>query len=596
MSHEDALGSEAFIAGSQPDYTSVAPVPSALYATPATLTRPLRVLLVAPERVPQWLSTFTEIAAGSGWITVSVLPVKGATLPAVSSVPAHLRLLLGFERIVRRRPAPSLSTVAIRARDSVAVEPALPVDVGLTQVSTCARRLQPDLALSLGPAAWSEVLADCARLGCWNIHANLVDAHHAGLGLLASLAERNSATELALQLEGATPSPWSMAKSFGATRYGSFAIQRESAFRKLPLLLLRMLHRLATDGRATPPRVAVLRQATGPTVGVIASARSLAITLSTALRWRVQKDRRPIPWHLVLRQGSAPLDPGAPRIPASATLQAPPGDYWADPCAIEASGRQLVFVEEMNPSRKGVIACLELGRDSATRLGLALEEETHLSYPQVFQWKDQWYMTVESAQMRRVSLYQATSFPLGWQRVADLISDRVCADPTLYFHEGRWYLFATVAENGNGTWDELFLFVSDHLTGPFQPHPANPIVSDVRRARPAGRLFVHEGRLVRPAQDCAANYGSALVFNHVVELSPTHYEERTLSRLAPDWADSLVACHTYSVAGTLEVLDARGYPAVGASRMPLVIHRVDSKLESAPAAISGTRRLPADTR
>jgi hypothetical protein len=43
-------------------------------------------------------------------------------------------------------------------------------------------------------------------------------------------------------------------------------------------------------------------------------------------------------------------------------------------------------------------------------------------------------------------------------------------------------------------------------------------------------------------------------------LSPTHYEERPLSRLAPDWAPRLVACHTYSASDTFEVLDARGDP------------------------------------
>jgi hypothetical protein len=595
LTYDETLNQEHGSVGSASMCAPMAPSP--LYATPATLTRPLRMLLVAPERVPQWLSTFVEIAAGCAWITVSVLPVSGAELPAVSRVPAHLRLLLAFERLVRRRPNPSLSAVEIGGQGGVAVEPAVPANMELVQVGSCARKLQPDLVLSLGPAPWSEVLADCTRLGCWNIDANLVDARHAGLGLLACLAKRDSATELALELDGASRSPWSRAASFGATRYGSFTAQRETAFRKLPLLLLRMLHRLAADDLAMPPRVSVLRQTSGPTVGLIASARALATTFATTLQWRVQKNRRPIPWHLVFRQESVPLDPGAPQVRTSATLQAPRGNYWADPCAIEVAGRQLVFVEEMNRTRKGVIACLELGHESASRFGLALEEQAHLSYPQVFQWNDQWYMTVESAQMQRVSLYQAISFPLGWQRVGDLIYDRVCADPTLHFHEGRWYLFTTVAENRNGTWDELFLFVSDDLTGPFKPHPANPIVSDVRRARPAGRLFVHEGRLIRPAQDCAANYGSALVFNHVVELSPTHYQERTLSRLAPDWADSLVACHTYSAAGALEVLDARGYPAAGTPRLQLVDRsaRLDTR-ESAPAAMTVIERLPADTR
>jgi hypothetical protein len=85
-------------------------------------------------------------------------------------------------------------------------------------------------------------------------------------------------------------------------------------------------------------------------------------------------------------------------------------------------------------------------------------------------------------------------------------------------------------------------------------------VSDVRRARPAGRLFHHQGRLIRPSQDCAIGYGKALVFNEVLELGPTVYRERTLSRLAPDWAFALDGCHTYNHDGSIEVLDVLGYP------------------------------------
>ena len=76
-------------------------------------------------------------------------------------------------------------------------------------------------------------------------------------------------------------------------------------------------------------------------------------------------------------------------------------------------------------------------------------------------------------------------------------------------------------------------------------------------------MFRHGDRLIRPAQDCASHYGSAIVFNEVLELTPARYGERVLARLAPDWSPTLVACHTYSAAGGLEVLDVRGYPSSG---------------------------------
>lgn len=74
----------------------------------------------------------------------------------------------------------------------------------------------------------------------------------------------------------------------------------------------------------------------------------------------------------------------------------------------------------------------------------------------------------------------------------------------------------------------------------------------------AGRLFLRDGRLIRPGQDCAAGYGKALVFNEVLELGPTTYRERTLSRFAPRLACALDGCHTYSADGDIEVLDVLG--------------------------------------
>ena len=172
------------------------------------------------------------------------------------------------------------------------------------------------------------------------------------------------------------------------------------------------------------------------------------------------------------------------------------------------------------------------------------------------------------ARSRRALRGRPPSFPLQWQRVDDLVTGRVCVDPALHFHEGHWYLFANVAESGNSTWDELFLFVSERTPWvlPIQD-PCNPIVSDVRRARLAGRLFSRDGKLIRPAQDCSPGYGAAVVFNEVLELDPAITANACCRGSAPDWSASLDGCHTYSAAGGIEVLDAHGVaPAATAIR------------------------------
>jgi hypothetical protein len=59
-----------------------------------------------------------------------------------------------------------------------------------------------------------------------------------------------------------------------------------------------------------------------------------------------------------------------------------------------------------------------------------------------------------------------------------------------------------------------------------------------------------------------------VVFNEILELDPTHYRERVLSRLGPDWDASLDGCHTYSAAGGIEVLDAHGIAPAAMRSVP----------------------------
>ena len=579
------MSSQGTTMGIAPGVAEVAAVATTLYAAPDGRDRPFRVLLILPERIPAWVATFMQQAATHPWLEVWVLPVgTGATLPKVTGLPIDLRAFLKIE-LARKGPIKPLLLVPVPTCETIQTATGAHADTDARRMLLRARKLDPDLVLSLGPPSWAEAMASIAPWGCWNIDASLLDPVAAGAALLAPMLQKDPTTaiELELQLERTWRAPVSVAASFGATQHGSFIQQREKAFLKLPMLLLRSMRQLTTNELEVPRHHAALlrlkprfeKRELG------AGMRALAGVLHRTALWQVQKRRKPLPWLLIVRQDGEPLDPAAPQVRSGAVIQAPAGiNYWADPCVVEDAGRKLVFVEEMTPSGKGTVACLELLDDTVTRLGLAIEEPGHLSFPQLLQWKDEWYMTVESSALNRVSLYRASGFPLGWERVADLVTGRVCVDPVLHFHDDHWYLFATVVENRNSTWDDLFLFVSERLTGPFHPHPANPLLSDVRRARAAGRLFHHEGKLIRPSQDCASRYGSAVVFNQVLELTPQSYRETPISRLAPYWSDSLVACHTYSVAGGTELLDAKGLPWAGARRLRVV----DRPQNAAPAA------------
>jgi glycosyltransferase involved in cell wall biosynthesis len=551
-----------------------ASAPTRLYETQARNRPPLRVALVVPLHVPAWLAAFLRSAGRREWIEVSVL-LAGFERPASAAPrrPLDLRAYLAIERLRWHRSGGGMLArvdVSEQARRHGST-----VNVGgddIPQLRADLADLAPDLVLLYGDRGWAKAVADCAPWGCWCIGGDLGDPRSAALGLLTPLLDGELATSIELQLDFQEPGRVvALAGGNTATQAGSFALQRDQALRKLPVLLLRGLSDLHA-GKVDAPkrRVAELRlQGADRTFAFGTGLRAFEVSLRHTLHWWNRVWHGEDPWFLALRTATTLLDPATPQIGSVATLVAPAGRYWADPCVIEHAGQRLLFVEEYGyRDSKGVIVCLELLEDgSARRLGIALEEAWHLSYPQVFESDGRWYLTVESGAARRASLYRAAGFPLRWKRVGDLLSGCLCVDPTLYQRDGHWYLFANVSESGGGTCDELFLFVADSLIGPYRPHPVNPIVRDVRRSRPAGRLFERDGRLIRPAQDCAPDYGAAIVFNEVLELSPTRYRERELARVAPSWLPGLWGCHTYSSIGGTEVIDGRGHPADGAARI-----------------------------
>jgi hypothetical protein len=104
---------------------------------------------------------------------------------------------------------------------------------------------------------------------------------------------------------------------------------------------------------------------------------------------------------------------------------------------------------------------------------------------------------------------------------------------------------------------ELFLFYKDDLfSGEWMAHPQNPIISDVKSSRPAGSLFVKDGKLFRPSQDCSKAYGYGFDLNEIVVLSETEYQERKEMSVRPNWDKKILATHTFAKLGSLIVIDA----------------------------------------
>jgi hypothetical protein len=244
------------------------------------------------------------------------------------------------------------------------------------------------------------------------------------------------------------------------------------------------------------------------------------------------------------------------RVRAVHALANPPGRYLGDPFPIEVDGRHFMFVEDYSyATRRGAIAVSEAGPDDAwSPPRRVLERDHHLSYPFVFEHEGAIYMLPETGEAGRIELHRAVKFPDQWRLQRVLLDGLTAVDATLHFEDGLVWLFANVME-GHEDLGHLCLFFSPSLDGEWRPHPRNPVVTDPRRARPAGRLFRRGGVLVRPSQDCLRQYGRAVVLNRVDVLSPSEYRETPFERIEPTWLTGLEGTHTYTFDSRYECFD-----------------------------------------
>jgi hypothetical protein len=201
-----------------------------------------------------------------------------------------------------------------------------------------------------------------------------------------------------------------------------------------------------------------------------------------------------------------------------------PAQSVADPFLIRRRGTWYMFLEVYNDARdRGELACA-VSDDGLhwNYKGVVLREPFHLSYPHVFEWHDQVYMIPETRQDHSIRLYAAEEFPHRWTSAGVLVRGYY-ADATTIRHQGKFWLFA---QRGL---DELRLFGSDRLEGPWREHPRSPLrVGDRRRSRSGGRMLHHEEKLYRFAQDGLPNYGHSVRALQVDRLNEIEYQEHEI--------------------------------------------------------------------
>lgn len=239
----------------------------------------------------------------------------------------------------------------------------------------------------------------------------------------------------------------------------------------------------------------------------------------------------------------------------------PPIDrFWADPHVIYQNNTYYIFIEEyLYATDKGHISLITMDEEGQySEPEVILDKPYHLSYPFIFEHNGDHYMIPESMANETVELYKCKEFPNQWEFQMNLMQGINAVDATLHYQDNRWWMFVTVVEtDGASSWDELFIYYADDFASTdWTPHRMNPVISDCRIARPAGKLFVDNGVLYRPSQNCSHRYGYGFNLNEVEILTTEEYREKRVSAVEPNWDKAIHGTHTFSRAHNLHVIDA----------------------------------------
>ncbi|MEZ5823592.1 MAG: hypothetical protein R3C97_02265 [Geminicoccaceae bacterium] len=332
---------------------------------------------------------------------------------------------------------------------------------------------------------------------------------------------------------------------------------RKAIDRASTLCLSRALRRLHA-GRAMPDTSFANARPEARGQGLLHGLRLFCVSLRGNIEARTGGQAWRMAWRKADEDDLPGLDGRSDGANPFRRVVMPDDGEAADPFAVVYQGDVHLFFERIPPGGvRGELACGIFADGRLHDMREVMVRPFHLSYPQIFEADGGWWMIPESGEAGRVDLFRAERFPDRWIFEKTLLQGFSMVDATIHRQDGLWYLAVTVDECGHGAEWALFLFMSEQLTGPWRPHPHNPVRNDVRDTRGAGPFLRHGGQWLRPAQDGSRGYGSSLTFQRVLEMTPDNHAEERVASFRPERIGRIEGCHTFSQAGGFQFIDFR---------------------------------------
>lgn len=179
--------------------------------------------------------------------------------------------------------------------------------------------------------------------------------------------------------------------------------------------------------------------------------------------------------------------------------------FLADPFFIKEKDTFYLFIEHKKTHKNtaDISVLTSVDGKNYTFRGTVLSQKFHLSYPQVYKYKNEFYMVPETKQAGAVLLYKAYKFPFDWRIQDTLVKNVALKDPSLYLSDTLNIMVASDDQLN------MFMYQADSLTGKWKLH-AKPKVMMGTEARAGGRFFPTKDGLLLPIQNSTHGYGYGL--------------------------------------------------------------------------------------
>ncbi len=225
-------------------------------------------------------------------------------------------------------------------------------------------------------------------------------------------------------------------------------------------------------------------------------------------------------------------------------------EFTADPFGLIHHGKLGIMFEHYDYERK----LGEIYARVGDRVEKVMNLDVHASYPFLIEEKGEIYCVPETNQANEVAIYKAVDFPWEWEKKQVLFKGRV-SDATFFKHDGMWFCFYTLADAPHS---KLYIRYAKDLFGEWKEHKKNHVKNDVTSSRPAGSIFVHKGKIYRPAQDCSKTYGGSVTISEIKKLSTTVFEEVEIKKIEP-YDSYKFGIHTLSAVNGMTLVDGKKY-------------------------------------